>query len=116
METEKKKIGNKGEALAEEYLSKKGFQVLEKNYRAGRNEIDLIALDGTKLVFIEVKARKNSNFCEGREAVNRKKQVNIYKVAKAYISKQKISYKEIRFDVVEIYNDNNTLEHYEGAF
>lgn len=116
METEKKKVGNAGEKLIVEYIKSKEYYILDTNFRSGRNEVDIIALDNKVLVFIEVKSRKNKDYCEAREAVNRNKQVNIYKVARSYISKTRVLYDEIRFDVAEVYYESGRIDYFENAF
>ena len=55
-------LGKRGEDLATEYLMKKGYKILERNFRAGKCEIDIVAKDGQKLVFVEVKTRKTDYF------------------------------------------------------
>ncbi|MGB5824443.1 MAG: YraN family protein [Proteocatella sp.] len=111
-----KLIGDYGERLAAEYLNRKGYRIIDRNYRAKSGEIDIISFDGRTLVFIEVKTRKNSEFAFAREAVNKKKQQRIKNTARDYISKKYCNYEEIRFDVVEIYTDEKTIQHFENSF
>lgn len=98
----KKKLGNLGEKLAAEYLEKKKYKIIEKNFYCKQGEIDIIAKNKNELVFIEVKTRSNTNFGTPSEAVDYKKQKHIYKAAKYYLYKNKISEIPIRFDVIEI--------------
>ena len=60
-------LGALGERLAAKYLEKKGYRILERNFRCRMGEIDLIALRGSDLVFTEVKLRKDASYGEARE-------------------------------------------------
>ena len=98
-----KSIGTKGEQLAADFLSAKGYRIVQRNYFAFKVEIDLIALDEStnQIVFIEVKALRNDFFQQPYEEVNLKKQSNIIKAADTYLRRHDID-KEARFDVVSI--------------
>ena len=76
--------GQRYESLSADYLRSQGFLILSKNYRFHRNEIDLIAKEGDCLVFIEVKARSRSEKGYGFQAVDRRKQERIRRVAEHY--------------------------------
>ena len=106
-----KEKGALGEDIAEAYLIKKGYKILERNFRFGKHaEIDIIALDNETLVFIEVKTRTSFSNGFGREAVNRVKQKNIRLAANYYIMKNKQSERYCRFDVVEITSSNGQTD------
>ncbi|MBU2530824.1 MAG: YraN family protein [Elusimicrobia bacterium] len=107
--------GQKYEDMACEYLKKNGFSIKQRNYRAVSGEIDIIATDGKTLVFLEVKGRSNEKFGSPLEAVNKPKQHKIIKTALHFIKQNKISCKDIRFDVVGI-NHENKIEHIKNAF
>lgn len=98
-----KSIGSKGEQLAADFLSAKGYRIVQRNYFAFKVEIDLIALDEStnQIVFIEVKTLQNDFFQQPYEEVNIKKQRNIIKAADTYLRRHDID-KEARFDVVSI--------------
>ena len=98
-----KSIGSKGEQLATDFLSAKGYRIVQRNYFAFKVEIDLIALDEStnQIVFIEVKTLQNDFFQQPYEEVNLKKQRNIIKAADTYLRRHDID-KEARFDVVSI--------------
>ena len=98
-----KSIGTKGEQLATDFLSAKGYRIVQRNYFAFKVEIDLIALDEStnQIVFIEVKTLRNDFFQQPYEEVNLKKQRNIIKAADTYLRRHDID-KEARFDVVSI--------------
>ena len=112
----RKKSGIQGEALALAYLLKQGYNLLAKNYRAERCEVDLILRDGDTIAFVEVKARANAAYGLGREAVTKKKQQNIIKVAQAYLAACGMEDANARFDVVEVDLAANTVAHIPGAF
>ena len=99
----RRQIGTKEEALAAAFLEKQGYQILERNFRCRLGEIDLIARDGSTLVFVEVKYRKNADFGTPAEAVNRKKQLTICRVADYYRMVHRIpDNRPCRFDVAAI--------------
>ncbi len=98
----KKELGNIGEQIAEEYLAKKKYQILKRNFYCRQGEIDIIAKDKNEIVFIEVKTRINNNFGEPAEAVNRTKQIHMYKSARYFLYKLNLLDMLIRFDVIEV--------------
>ena len=108
--------GRLGEDAACDFLQKKGFRLLGRNYRALRCEIDLIMLDGETTVFVEVKARTPSRFGSGREAVTIAKQRNIYKAALSYAAERDMLEAPMRFDVVEVDLNSGGVVHIENAF
>ena len=114
-----KKTGGAGEDLAAAVLVKKGFRLIERNYRYGKGEIDIIAKDGDLLVFIEVKARKNLEFGPPELAITRGKQNQIKKIAAAYLYEKEIKDTQCRFDVVAIQfmpKQNPKINHIKNAF
>lgn len=112
--TENKVKGNIGESLAENYLLKKGYQILETNYANKIGEIDIIAKDGNRIVFVEVKARATAKFGYPREAVTLHKQNKIRMVASCYLKQKKLYNAFTRFDVIEILAGQIT--HLQNAF
>lgn len=110
-------VGKQGEALAENYLKKKGYTILEKNFRYRKGEIDLITEHKGSCIFVEVKTRKNSKYGLPREAVNYHKQKQIYQTAKVFLRNKNLFYTYIQFDVIEVYLDNGIkIIHIEKAF
>jgi len=109
-----KQIGKLGELLAVDYLKNKGFQIKECNYRIRGGEIDIVALDGDVLVFIEVKTRTNNQFGSGVEAINSFKLQTLHKSAQFYI--QKINWEDCpyRFDAIIIDISTKLIEHIEN--
>ena len=114
-------VGAWGEALAAEYLRKRHYKLLAAGYHCRFGEIDLIVEKRQYLVFVEVKVRKNENFAQAHEYVNRKKQDKIRVTASMYLSENPTKLQP-RFDVIEIYAPdgvNSThpqINHMEDAF
>ena len=125
--------GRYGEELAVKLLRKKGYKILERNYRAGHNEIDIIAENKEYTVFVEVKTRTEHRvygfeYGEPAQAVNYSKQKRTVQCAKAYLYKRDGNNehdKMIRFDIIEVYLKDTMfatspallkIEHMEDAF
>ena len=110
--------GTAGEALAAEYLTGRGYHVLERNFRCRGGEIDLIALDGGTLVFIEVKLRRTLSRGSPLEAVTAVKQARVRKAAQQYLSLCGRLFGRIRFDVICIMKSARTTDitHMKAAF
>jgi len=96
--------GKSGEEIAADYLRKKGFKILHRNWRYSRcGEIDIIASDRDTLVFIEVKARSSSNFGHPSESVNRTKIEKIRTLAGLYLNENpENQFHKFRFDAVGV--------------
>ncbi len=102
MTKERIALGKFGEDLAGERLKDLGYKILKKNYSCPLGEIDLVARDGDVLVFVEIKTRKNKPLGQVKEAVNRKKQIKLSKVALVYMKSNNLWESQARFDVVAI--------------
>ena len=112
------KIGIKGEQVATSYLLNKGYIILHNNWRAGKKEIDIIALKGDIIVIVEIKTRTNYDFGFPEEAVNKKKQ-GFLKSAAAYFMQANPQYLYLQFDIISILMDQETVKeivHFEEAF
>ena len=107
-------FGSAGEDAACAYLLKKGWTILGRNVRAGRNEIDIIAKKRKLIAFIEVKRRSGLGFGRPSEAVNFEKQRHIAQAAALYMQENGLENANIRFDVIEILPGE--LRHIEAAF
>src|SRR5512140_2089746 len=79
-------LGRRGEDMAHRFLRKQGFQVVARNYRArsGAGEIDLVAWEGSTLVFVEVKSRRTEEFGAPDRAVDRDKREALVRTAREY--------------------------------
>ncbi len=111
-------IGNLGEEKATLFLQEIGYQILERNWRFSKAEIDIIAKDGEVLVFVEVKAKSYTYFGAPEESVSAYKENLIIDAAHQYMLKIGHDW-EIRFDIISIVFDKNknaSITHYKDAF
>ena len=106
--------GNQGEILAEKFLRKQGYKILDKNYRAMVGEIDIVALDKDTIVFVEVKRRETLGYGRPSEAVGKQKQGYIRRSGEEYLIRNKLITSPVRFDVVEIVGQE--INHIKNAF
>lgn len=110
-----------GEERAAEFLRKKHYKLVAAGYYCKFGEIDLIVKDRKYLVFVEVKLRKNANFAQAQEYVDRKKQERLRTTAALYLAENPTCLQP-RFDVIEIYAPQGILtpepqiNHLEDAF
>ncbi|MCL4468391.1 MAG: YraN family protein [Deltaproteobacteria bacterium] len=111
----KRTAGARGEDCAVAYLEKQKYKILERNYRSHFGEIDIIALDKSHTVFIEVKSRATSLFGSPHESIVKKKKRRITLTAIEYIQKKHLENKPLRFDVVAI-NPDSSIELIKNAF
>jgi putative endonuclease len=111
-------IGKRGEDIASEYLTKLGYTILERNWRIGKAEIDIIAKDGEILIFVEVKTRSSAHFGSPEESISNYKENLIIDAAGRYMEQINHDW-EIRFDIISIVFDLEDLpiiNHYKDAF
>jgi putative endonuclease len=94
-------LGKWGEDLAADYLQRKGYMILERDWKSGHRDLDIIALDGEVVVFVEVKARRNRVFGEPEDAVDYMKMQNLRAAINHYIKYKNVR-QEIRFDVITV--------------
>jgi len=116
-------LGRVGEQLAVEHLERRGFEVLERNYRTRWGELDIVAYDGRTLAFVEVKTRRISGGERNPlESVRAYKRARIRKMAGSWlVQRSERPYAEVlRFDAIGVVCDAAgqlvSLEHLEGAF
>ena len=100
--------GQWGEELVCGYIHEIGMQILKRNYRCGREEIDIIARDGDVTVFIEVKQRENTLKGLPQEAVTRFKQRAIIRTALGYMKQNHLLNSRVRFDVAAVLGSDIT--------
>lgn len=114
---DKKKLGNKGEELALVHLLSKGYEIMEVNWKSGHLEVDIIARDADRLVFVEVKSRTSAVFGEPVEFVKPTQQNRIFRAANLYYE-QKASELEARFDIIGLLfmPEGFEIVHLEDAF
>lgn len=110
-------LGKFGEQLACDFIRKKNYQIIDRNYRFKKNEIDIIAKKDNKLIIIEVKTRQTSEIGEPWQAVSKQKQKQVIKVANHYVQNNNIEL-ETRFDIISIIHNSFRTEliHMEEAF
>ncbi len=109
--------GRKGEEAACIHLARKGYRILERNWRHERLEVDIIAEHRGVIAVIEVKASKNAAYDDPVNRVNLQKRLNLIKAANAYIRINRI-FQNVRFDVIAVVGDDEPykVEHFENAF
>ncbi|MCZ8512439.1 YraN family protein [Paenibacillus filicis] len=117
----RKQLGDLGEAAAEAHLRKAGFAILSRNWRCRTGEIDIIALDGEVLVFVEVRTRSGTTrFGTPLESVDARKMRQVIETAQVYMHTQRQQDRQVRFDVVSVETDANgvvlTIHHIRSAF
>jgi putative endonuclease len=94
--------GRRGEEAAARTYQRLGFRVVERNYRCGAGEIDIIATRGSLLVFCEVKSRRSERFGVPAEAVGYAKQQRLRRLAALWLADRRPGYVDIRFDVASV--------------
>jgi putative endonuclease len=111
---DKYSTGKNGEEKIVSFLKKRGWTILERNFRYQKKEVDIIASKDDIIIFVEVKARNSEQFGHGFEAVDDHKKRHILIVARYYIEKNKLQDINIRFDVASI--DRGVVRYIENAF
>lgn len=118
---ESRELGSWGEEQAAAYLRRRGYTILERNFRCRTGEIDIIAKRRGYVIFAEVKLRKNADFAEAREFVTPAKQRRILTTAALWLEAHDCELQP-RFDVIEIYascgekSRSVKINHMEDAF
>lgn len=110
-------FGSDGETAAANYLKKKRYEIIGRNYSCRFGEIDIIAKKGEEIVFVEVKTRRNEDFAMAREFVTYSKQQRIIKTAMLWLQQNDTDL-QIRFDVIEVVGEGRQrqIRHIENAF
>lgn len=116
-----KKFGDEGEELAVELLVNKGYEIIKRNYRFGKGELDIIAKDPNEegLVFIEVKSRKSLEYGYPEESITKSKIKQLKRIAELYLFENDIKEILCRFDVIAILmppGEKPQIQHYVNAF
>ena len=97
-----KSLGFRGERAAEKFLKRKGYKIVARGLRLRGGELDLVAVDGRVVVFVEVKTRRNIRFGSPAEAVDARKQSRMTRAASVFIKRHSLENYSARFDVVAI--------------
>ena len=110
-------LGNKGEQLAINFLLKKGYTILDKNWRFQKAEVDIIARKNETLAVVEVKTRSSIDFGNPQDFVNPKKIKLLVSAIDEYVISKDLDV-DVRFDIIAIIKENNnfTIEHLKDAF
>ncbi len=110
-------LGNKGEQIARNYLTKKGYIIKEQNWRYKHKEIDIIALKDEQLIIVEIKTRSSDDWQHPSESITNAKIKFLVDATEAYIMEHDLDM-ETRFDVVSVIKNKNEwqIEHEEEAF
>lgn len=112
-------LGERGEAVAARYLRRRGFRIVGRGVRTGLGELDLVAVDGRTVVFVEVKTRQTDDQGHPAEAVDLPKQRKLTLLATAYLKRHGLLNHAARFDVVAVtWPDGRRpqVEHIRNAF
>lgn len=114
----RQETGRHGERVAARYLKRHGCRILDRNYRAGRYEIDLVALEKATdlIVFVEVKTRAEGGLGRPMDAVDRNKQRFLRLAAERWIMEHDAYGRGARFDVIEVLTPSDLVNHVENAF
>jgi putative endonuclease len=112
------RLGLAGEAAAERFIRRAGWRLLARRFRTRAGEIDLVALDGDVVVFVEVKTRRADGYGRPAESVTRTKRERIVRVARIYLARTGWHERRCRFDVVEVVPraGDFRVRHIEDAF
>lgn len=114
--TRKREIGDFGEEITSKYLEKNGYKILDRNYSKPFGEIDIIAIKGDVISFVEVKTRKSDDFAYAAEAVDFYKQERIKRASQAFLMERNLTDFLISFDISEVYLDTRKINYIENAF
>jgi putative endonuclease len=103
-------LGRRGERAAEKYLRRNGYRIVARNFRAAGAEIDIVAMDGETLVFVEVKTRRSRDAGAPEEAVDERKQKQIRRAAEIFATRYRADEVTMRFDIIAIDASGKRLE------
>jgi putative endonuclease len=113
-------LGERGELAAKKFLKARGYVIIAHSSRGPFGELDIIAVDGKTVVFVEVKTRRSHDTGHPADAVDLKKQRRITRLALAYLKRHDLLENKARFDVIAVtWADNKrppTIEHFQNAF
>lgn len=111
-------VGRLGEELAAQHLVRSGWKILERNWRGGGGEADLIALDGATAVLVEVKTRTSAQYGIPASAVTKPKLAQMHRVLAAWLETQTAQWFEVRLDVISVLLEPGAdpdLEHFQAV-
>jgi putative endonuclease len=109
--------GVRGEGQAAAYLQATGYTVLERNFRCGTGEVDIVAKKADTLVFVEVKAWDAYGYADLEYSVDRRKRSRILQASQCYLARnRRYDGSACRFDIMFVRRDGAEIRHVEGAF
>ncbi|MBI3268512.1 MAG: YraN family protein [Planctomycetes bacterium] len=94
--------GRQGEELAAAFLVRQGYRIVERNFRCKVGEIDIVAVEGRVVCFVEVKARAGAGFGDPIDAVDRGKQRRLIRAARLYATQKRLAGIGLRYDIVSV--------------
>ena len=113
-------LGQRGERAAQRYLRRRGYKIVARGQRGRLGELDLVAVDGRTLVFVEVKTRRSHDAGHPAEAVGSEKQRRLTRLALAFLKRHDLLNQDARFDVMAITWPKQVrkpkIEHFRNAF
>jgi putative endonuclease len=114
----RRELGRRGEELADAFVRALGYRIVARNFRCRAGEIDLVALDGDTIVFVEVRSRSGSRLGTPLESVDGRKQGRVARVARYFLAAHGWHERAARFDVVGVRFDREppAVEHVRAAF
>ncbi len=119
MRASRDELGRRGENEAARHLKALGYRIVGQRERVLRGDIDIVALDGRTVVFVEVRSRSDTEHGHPAETVGAQKQRRIAELAAAYIRRHRLEDQSVRIDVVAVtFPDGGPpiVEHYQNAF
>jgi putative endonuclease len=115
-----KSLGDRGEDAAAKFLKRQGYHILARGLDSRLGELDIVAVDGRTVVFVEVKTRRSDEMGDPAEAIDKRKEQRMTQAALRYLKTNRLLEYASRFDVVAITWPENsrtpTIEHYKNAF
>jgi putative endonuclease len=113
-------FGSRSERRAERFLRRLGYRILARNYRCDQGELDLIALDGAVIVFVEVRSSEGNDPGQPAASVDRIKQQRLTRLALHFLQRKRLLGRAARFDVLAVNwpadRRDPTITHYPNAF
>ena len=122
MSDDRRTLGTEGESRAAQYLARRGYRIAARNVRAGGVEIDLVAIRGRLIAFVEVKTRRGTRFGGPEEAVDAAKRARLVRGAAAWLREHPDRRRRVRFDVISVRKrgagkaEQWQLDHWKAAF
>jgi len=115
-----KSLGDRGEDAAAKFLKRHGFHILARSLDSPLGELDIVAVDGRTVVFVEVKTRRSDDAGRPSEAIDQRKEQRMTQAALGYLKSNRLLEYSARFDVVAITWPDDartpTIEHFKNAF